>query len=118
MKVHHTKYKPLYEEYILDAVTDYDGNELPTRKAKIKTLFDRFNAEYGFMVARVGKQKAIAEWLSGLALNIEYYNDGIVELAVKFGSIDPNPSNSLYNKVVENYWSFMANIILGMEAKQ
>jgi len=70
------------------------------------------------MVARVGKQKAIAEWLSGLALNIEYYNDEIVELAVKFGSIDPNPSDKLYSKVVENYWSFMANIILGMEAKQ
>ena len=83
MKVHHTKYKPLYEEYILDTVTDENGNELPTREAKIKALFDRFNSEYGWRVAQVGKQKAIADWLSGLALNIEYYKDGIVELAVK-----------------------------------
>jgi len=118
MKVHHTKYKPLYEEYILDTITDENGNELPTREAKIKELFKRFNSENGCMVARVGKQKAIAEWLQGLALNIEYYNDEIVELAIKFGSIDPNPSDKLIEKVCDNYWSFMANIILGMEAKQ
>ena len=44
--------------------------------------------EYGFMIKRVGKQKAMAEWLSGLALNIEYMNDDILKLAIEMGSID------------------------------
>jgi hypothetical protein len=117
-KVHHTVYKPRYEAYILDAVTDKNGDELPTREAKIERLFDRFNSEYGFNIARMGKQKAIAEWLSGMAINIECYCDDIVKLAIKFGSIDKNPSDKLYNKVCENYWSFMANIIVGMEVSK
>ena len=31
------------------------------------------------------------------------------------GSINPNPSDSLRNKVEQNYWDFMANIILDIE---
>ena len=116
MKVHHTVYKPRYEAYILDAITDIDGNELPSRQSKIERLFDRINSEFGCNIARIGKQKAIAEWLQGMALNIDYYNQDIVDLAIKFGSIDENPSDKLYNKVCENYWLFMANIICGMEA--
>ena len=41
--------------------------------------------------------------------------DGIVDLAIKFGSIDENPNDKLFNKVCENYWLFMANVICGME---
>jgi len=58
-KVHHTIYKPRYEAYILDTVcTDFEGNELTTREAKVKQLLKQFESEQGFNVARVGKQKA------------------------------------------------------------
>ena len=80
--------------------------------------FNRFNSEYGWNIERDGKFKAISEWLSGLALDIEYYNDAIVDLAVKMGSIDPNPSEKLKDKVAANYWDFMANIILWFEPKE
>ena len=57
------------------------------------------------MIERVGKQKAISEWLSGLALDIEYYYDDIVKLAIKMGSIDPNPNDKLIlNKVTLILW--------------
>jgi hypothetical protein len=36
-------------------------------------------------------------------------------MAIEFGSIDSNPSEKLQEKVLDGYWSFMANIILGME---
>jgi hypothetical protein len=119
-KVHHTVYKPRYEAYILDTVTYdlsscHDGDELPTRKAKIKRLLERLNSEYGWRVAQVGKQKAIAEWLSGLALPIACYNGDIIDMAIEFGSIDPEASDKLQDKVIDGYWSFMANIICGME---
>ena len=116
MKVHHTEYKKNYKKYILNTIEeDGEGKPLKTDQEKIKYLFDRFNSEYGFMIERVGKQKAMAEWLSGLALDIEYYYDDIVKLAIKMGSIDENPSEKLQASVKENYWNFMANVILGFK---
>jgi hypothetical protein len=53
-----------------------------------------------------------------LALDIEYYNDSIIDLAIKMGSINPNPNNKLKNTVTQNYFDFMANIILGFEPKK
>ena len=50
--------------------------------------------------------------------DIEYYYNDIVNLAVKMGSIDPNPSDQLRSKVEQNYWLFMANIIMSFEPKQ
>jgi len=118
-KLHHTEYKKNYKNYILSTIEeDSEGKPIKTDEEKIKYIFDRFYSECGWNIERVGKQKAIAEWLSGLALDIEYYNDAIVDLAVKMGSIDPNPSDKLKDKVAANYWDFMANVILGFEPKR
>jgi hypothetical protein len=118
-KLHHTEYKKNYKNYILGTIDeDGDGKPLKTEQEKINYIFDRFNSEYGFMVERVGKQKAMTEWLQGLALDIEYWNDNIVPLAIKMGSIDENPNEKLQAKVIENYWSFMANVILWFEPKK
>ena len=118
-KLHHTEYKKNYKKYILSTIeTDNDNKPLKTDQDKIQYIFDKFNSEYGFMIERVGKQKAISEWLSGLALDIEFYYDDIVKLAIKMGSIDKNPSDKLISKVEQGYWDFMANIILGFEPKK
>jgi len=118
-KLHHTKYKENYKKYILGTIeTGINDEPLKTDQEKINYIFDRFNSEYGWNIERVGKFKAMSEWLSGLALDIEYYNDAIVELAIKMGSIDPNPSDNLKDKVASNYWDFMANVILGFEPKK
>ncbi len=118
-KLHHTEYKKNYKNYILSTIEeDGEGKPLTTESKKIDYIFDRFNSEYGFMIERVGKYKAMSEWLSGLALNIEYYNDAIVDLAVKMGSIEPNPNDKMKDKVASNYWDFMANVILGFEPKK
>ena len=118
-KLHHTEYKKNYKNYILSTIVeDGEGKPLTTDQEKINYIFDRFNSEYGWNIERVGKQKAMTEWLQGLALNIEYWNDAIVPLAIKMGSIDPNPSEKLQFKVIENYWAFMANVILSFEPKK
>ena len=119
MKLHHTKYKENYKKYILSTIkTGINDEPLKTDQDKIKYIFDRFNSEYGFMINRVGKYKAMSEWLSGLALNIEYQYDDIVKLAVKMGSIEENPSDKLQARVQDNYWNFMANVILSFEPKE
>ena len=118
-KLHHTEYKKNYKNYILSTIEeDSEGNPIKTDAEKINYIFDRFNSEYGWNIERVGKFKAMSEWLSGLALNIEYYNDAIVDLAVKMGSIEPNPNDKIKDKVAANYWDFMANVILGFEPKR
>lgn len=118
-KLHHTAYKKNYRKYILDCVQlDCEEKELKTDQEKINYIFDRFNSEYGWKVERVGKFKAMSDWLSGLALPIDYYYDDIVELAVKMGSIDENPNYKIRSKVEQGYFDFMANIILGFEPKQ
>jgi len=118
-KLHHTEYKKNYKNYILSTIEeDSEGKPITKDQEKINYIFDRFNSEYGWNIERVGKYKAMSEWLSGLALDIEYYDDAIVDLAVKMGSIDPNPSDKLKDKVAANYWNFMANVILWFEPKK
>ena len=118
-KLHHTEYKKNYKNYILSTIEeDGEGKPLKTDQEKINYIFDRFNSEYGFMVERVGKQKAISEWLSGLALDLPFYYNEIVDLAVEMGSIDPNPNDKLRERVEQGYWDFMANIIMSFEPKE
>lgn len=118
-KLHHTEYKKNYKNYILSTIEeDGEGKPLTTDQEKINYIFDRFNSEYGFMVERVGKQKAISEWLSGLALDLPFYYNDIVDLAVNMGSIDPNPNDKLRERVEQGYWDFMANIIMSFEPKE
>jgi len=116
-KLHHTKYKENYKNYILDCIDSSDDliNQELTRDQKIKYLFNRFNSEYRWNIQRVGKYKAMEEWLSGLAINIPYTYFDIIELAQEMGSIDSNPSQALKDRVCENYFSFMAQMVLLLE---
>jgi len=118
MKLNHHKYKQNYINYIFNCVeTDSESKPIQTEAEKAKYIIDRFYKEYGFQVDRIGKQKAIAEWLQGLALDLPYYYQDIIQLAVDMGSINTNPSDKLQEKVINNYWSFMANIIILIENK-
>ena len=116
-KLHHTKYKENYKNYILDCIDSEDDliNQELTRNQKIQYLFNRFNSEYGWNIQRVGKYKAMEEWLSGLAINIPYTYFDIIELAKEMGSIDSNPSQALQDRVCENYFGFMAQMVLLLE---
>ena len=119
VKLHHTAYKKNYKEYILSCIEDdIDGKRLTSDTDKINYIFKRFYSEYGFRVQQVGKFSAMTDWLQGLALNIEYRNYAIIDLAVKLGSLDENPSEKLQDQVCDNYWRFMANIILSFEPQK
>jgi len=119
MKLHHTKYKQNYKNYILNCIElDCNENLLKTDEDKINYIFDRFYSEYKWNIERIGKYKSMTEWLSGLALNIPFYYEDIIKLAIEMGSLDANASDKLKEKVQENYFAFMANVILGFEPKQ
>ena len=102
MKLHHTEYKKNYINYLL-----------AENECTINDIFKRFNDEYGWRIKQAGERVAMVEWLQGLALVMPYYYDDIVQLAIDMGSIEENPSEKLKDKIQENYFEFMANIILG-----
>lgn len=110
-------------QHILDAI-DSDGfegcayfNPCATEAEKAAFSHARFMSEYGWYVAQVGTQKALEAWLSGLALNIAFYNSDILANARAWGSIRDNATARQEDRILENYWSYMAMRLLGLWRK-
>jgi len=107
MKLSYSKYKNNYINYILGM------NETTPQELK-----ERFYNEYGWAVARMGLYKACQEWLQGMALDIPYWNDELAPFAVQMGSLDKDYTEKEEQRVIDNYWSFMAKRTLeAMESK-
>ena len=65
-----------------------------------------------------GKQNRIANVLQGLGLSIPYTYCDIYQLAKKDGQLNENDNDSKYQSVADNYWNFMAMILINVsEAK-
>lgn len=92
-----------------DGFEDCDyWNPCETPEQKAIYSHARFTSEYGWMIERVGKINAVREWLQGLALNIAFYNSDIIDLAIKSGSLPENHTEKQADKILDNYWYFMA----------
>jgi hypothetical protein len=106
-----------YEQYIIDCI-DGDGYDLPsdaliTTEGKLRFLYETFIKEYGYKenIIRYGSlQNCFKEWLMGLpsCLNIVWSNYDILRLAKNMGSLPENATEKQEDKILENYWSFMA----------
>jgi hypothetical protein len=115
-----TPKKDFYESYILRNIdSDGYGVKLTTTMGKVRFLKSTFMSEYGFNVARMGTQKAMAEWLSGLpsVLSLPFYNSDIIKFAQKGGSLPKNPTSAQEQRVLNNYWNFMASKIMSLIRK-
>ena len=71
-----------------------------------------FHAEFQHEIDRFGRLTAMTNWLQGLATDLEYRNHEILALAHKWGSLEPDCSEKEEDKILENYWHFMANKLL------
>ena len=104
------KQNRFYEKEIISSIdaSGYDKNP-GTDKEKLQFLKDTFRSEYGFMIKRVGEQRAFKEWIQGLpsSFNIPFQNNEILKLAKKSGSLPENATEKQENRVLENYWNFM-----------
>ncbi len=101
--------------YILECISSegYDEepyfNKCETHQEKIDFLQARFKSEYQWSIDRVGEQKAMTEWLQGLSINIDYMNWDILKLAEKWGSIPEHPTQAQEDKILNNWFIFIAN---------
>ena len=117
MKLNHHKYKKNYKNYILNSINS-ESYDITTNsdQDKINFFINTFKKEYDFMIDRVGIYKALTEYLAGLpsTITLPIYNHDILKLAINMGSVDPELSEKQEDNIINNYYNFMANIILSI----
>ena len=115
MTIHHTKYKRNYLNYLAE-VMETSHLRYPIEEA-MERIFERFYSEFQHRIIQVGMHEAMVDWLQGLAIPIPFYNDEIVELAITMGSASEDMSDRQRERICDNYFRFMASIILEFEPK-
>lgn len=107
--------------YIIESIDNsgYSENVLETDKDKLKFLRDTFLAEYGWNIKQDGELKALQNWLMGLpsAINIAFYNHDILQLAKQWQTLPADATEKQEDKVLANYWQFMAMRIISLWKK-
>ena len=110
------KYQENFKNYILSVIDSGDlPKDIKTDKEKVNFIFERFNSEYNYAnnIRRTPNfQLRFAEWLQGLAINLPYNYNDIIELAKKLLETDKLKNE---NRIINNYWSFMAFQIIKLK---
>jgi hypothetical protein len=99
------------KRYIIANITADGYQQDPeTIPEKVKFLHDTFLSEYGFHIARYGLQGAIRGWLQGLpsAVVLPYMNCDVITLSIETGGLEPDHTEKQAQKIIENYFNFMA----------
>ena len=110
LKTNSTKYQLNFAKYILSVIDSEDlPSETMTNKEKVFFIMDRFVKEYCYQqnLDRHDNDmtKLMAEWLSGLAINIPYTYCDIIKLSKELLETDTLKDE---DKIIENYFNFMA----------
>jgi hypothetical protein len=102
-----------YKNYIIDCIDSepYLEYQLETKREKVQFLYDTFKNEKDYEIKKVGEFKAFIDWIQGLPtiFNIAFSDNTILKLAVTMGSLRENATEKEEGKVLDNYWSFIAN---------
>ena len=110
LKTNSTKYQLNFSKYILSVIESEDlPSETMTNKEKVFFIMDRFIKEYCYeqnlIRYKYDMTKLLAEWLSGLAINIPYTYCDIIKLSKDLLETDTLKDE---DKIIENYFNFMA----------
>ena len=101
--------REIINKVLLDSINS-DDITLETEKQKIEYAFNRLKSEYEFNIKRIGLYKATSEWLSGLALDLPFYNSDILKLAENLGYATLTEKQQ--DKILNNYWDYMSNAFI------
>lgn len=105
-----------YYKYILDCIdAENYGVDVKTDAEKLRFLHDTFVKEYwqGLHITRYKtKENGFREYIAGLpsCFNIDFTNFDIINLAKRMGSLPENASEKQEDKIIENYFSFIAHL--------
>ena len=100
------------KKYIISCIDNsgYSDIELTSDKEKVNFLHETFKAEFQWRIDQLGQQKALTEWFSGLpsSCNIVFYNNDVLDLAVKWGQLDEKASDNQNFKILNNWFNLLA----------
>ena len=119
LRTNSKRYKVNIKKYILDNIDVSDSNRKyknpNSENAKIHYVLDRFKSEYlheyNLIIYKGNVSKIMAEWLSGLALNFDYYYYDIIQVSKKLHEVDEF-TERYEERIKENWWQHLANEIL------
>ena len=104
--------------YVINCISDnlkenYNLDKEPTTdKEKLQFVFDCFKSEVGHNIKRKGKFNAFTSWLQGLPSvlgNLDFSNYQILRIAVEWESLPKNATKKQQDKILENWFPFIAN---------
>lgn len=102
--------------YILNCIDGEGyGKQLTTDTEKFQFLADTFKSEYAHpeILRRNGGSylRTFIEWMRGLpsCFNVDFENYHILEIARQWGTLAPDASESKEDKILDNWWNFIAN---------
>ena len=122
LRTNSKKYLNNIQNYILDSI-DGEGYDIKTETPteKLEFLFDCFEVEFNYKNNKLrypNLQDRFANWLQGLpsAIDLPHQNYKILELSKNLLEVE-NLGEELENKIINNYWSFMAFHIIKLKNK-
>lgn len=80
----------------------------------LKFAYNRFMAEKGWQVGREGMTPAVNDWISGLALNVAFYNHEILKLGKEWGEINETPSEAREDFFLNHWWDNLTYALIGL----
>lgn len=117
------KYKTFFEKTIIENINfeGYGFSDDMYLYDKIKTLYNIFKQEYGFMIERVGEVNAFKEWLQGLpsVLTVPFYNYDIINNAREAGLLTSTSDDWYKEKdedsFLDRYWIRLAQAFFNLK---
>lgn len=115
--------KAIIYRYIIDCISP-EAYEVKaeTDAQKLQFLADTFRKEYCYPenLKRYGSyQEVLRQWIMGLpsVFNVDFENYAIIALAKKWGSLPENATEKQEDKILENWFKFIAAKTLQMFSK-
>lgn len=107
-------------DYVMNAIEfiDHKDDLITDHAAIIAELMKRFNSEYWYYDNQIRYYnnivKAMASWLQGLPsdINIAFEYWEVDQLLTTWGYINERSSESKIQKERENYWLYVAGVII------
>ena len=124
LRTNSKKYLANIQTYLIDAInTDDHTTDATTHAEKLAFVMSCYDSEFNHKYNQArhpNEQDRFAHWLAGLpsVLDIPFKYDGVIKLAKRLQEVDtyPNEKNTT-NRIVENYFNFMAYHILKLNQK-
>ena len=102
------------KKYLLNAInsTNDEYDETYTEKKTVEYCYNRFIKEYDYDIKQSGFFIALQNWLSGLAINIDYMNYDILAKAEEWGQLMYREKDR--EKIIEQWFKFIAMQLIKM----